>query len=119
MPTSEPNKDWILENIRNIMHEKHIKVENISSAIGISNGELSKILNGERKDYFKHLPNIAKVLEVSFHQLVTPQNGNVFNNHGSIDTIGVAQAHIVEQKDESIKIYCTKRIMLLNQIINI
>ena len=103
MTTPEPNKDWILENIRTLMKEKSIKVENFSTAIGISKGELSKILNGERKDYYRYLPDMANELKVSFHNLVSPQNGQVFYNHGSIDNNSVGQAHIVEQKDESIK----------------
>ena len=70
MPTPEPNKDWILENIRILMKEKGIKVENLFPAIGISQGELSKILSGQRSDYFKHLPNFAIALGVTYHQLV-------------------------------------------------
>ncbi len=96
MTAPKPNKDWILDNIRNIMKEKSIKVENLATSIGNSKGELSKILNGERKDYFKYLPDIAKGLNVSFHNLVSPQNENINDN-------GVGQAHILEQKDESIK----------------
>jgi hypothetical protein len=39
-------------------------VENVSNAIGISKGEFSKILSGQRKDYFKYLPLLAENLEV-------------------------------------------------------
>ena len=37
----QPEKDWILENIKRIIKEKNLKVENISKAIGISSGEFS------------------------------------------------------------------------------
>jgi transcriptional regulator with XRE-family HTH domain len=68
----EPKIDWILNNIKGILKEKALKVETVSSEIGISKGEFSKILSGEREQYFKYLPQISQSLGVSFHQLVTP-----------------------------------------------
>lgn len=79
----QPEKDWILENIKKIIKEKGLKVENVSNAIGISKGEFSKILSGQRDNYPKYLPQIADSLEVSFHQLVTPNNV-ILNNYGEI-----------------------------------
>ena len=108
MTVTEPNKDWILDNIRNVIAQKGIKLESLSTSIGITQGELSKILNGERKDYFKHLSSIAKELHVSVHYLVMPQNGNVYSNYGNITDYGVGQALNKEHNDESIK-------MLLNE----
>ncbi len=67
----QPQKDRILEKINKIVHEKRLKTENVSKAIGISKGEFSKILSGKRKEYFKHLPKIAEILGMSFTQLVS------------------------------------------------
>ena len=63
-------KNMILENIRKILQEKGIKVENISKEIGISKGEFSKIMNGQRKDYSKYLHRIAESLNLTYHQLI-------------------------------------------------
>jgi len=87
----ETKKDWILENIKDIMKEKSIKVETVSTEIGISKGEFSKILSGEREQYYKHLPLIAQSLGVSFHSLVTPK-GLVQNNHGEVKENSVGNA---------------------------
>lgn len=64
--------DWILKKIKSLLKEKEIKMENFSKEIGISVGEFSKILSGERANYFKHLPQIALSLDVDFHDLVAP-----------------------------------------------
>lgn len=73
------------------MKEKSIKVETVSTEIGISKGEFSKILSGEREQYYKHLPLIAQSLGVSFHELVTPK-GIVQNNHGEVKENSVGNA---------------------------
>jgi len=54
------------------MREKHIKLETFSKETDISKGELSKIINGQRKDFNKHLDIIAKVLGVTELELTTP-----------------------------------------------
>ncbi len=76
-------KDWILENIKKKLNEKQVKVETISKEIGISKGEFSKILSGQRKDYYKYLPQIAAFFGVTFHQLVTPDQV-ILNNYGEV-----------------------------------
>jgi transcriptional regulator with XRE-family HTH domain len=87
----ETKKDFILENIKDIMKNKSIKVETVSTGIGISKGEFSKILSGERENYFKHLPQIAHSLGVSFHELVTPKSV-VQNNHGEVKENSIGNA---------------------------
>jgi transcriptional regulator with XRE-family HTH domain len=95
----ELEKDWILENVKNIIAEKQLKVENISNAIGISKGEFSKILNGQRKDYFKYLPLLAENLGVSFHQLVKNEpKYNQVNNHQK----GGTSFHNIMETDKTI-----------------
>ena len=80
----EMQKDWILDNIKRILAEKQIKVETVSNEIGISKGEFSKILSGQRKEYFKYLPQIAESIQITFHELVTPTQ-IIQNNHGEIN----------------------------------
>lgn|GEM_PF-2332174 len=79
--------EWIIENIRTLLKEKEVKVENISREIGISQGEFSKIINGQRKDYFKYLPQITESLGVSYHRLVIPAQV-VQTNYGNINDHG-------------------------------
>lgn len=81
-------KDWILDNIREIRTKKGIKTQLISKDLGISQSEYSKIENGQRKNYTEFLPQIAKVLGVSFHELVKNNETN-FYNYGEIKDNGV------------------------------
>jgi len=62
-------KDQTLNNIAYYMRSRHIKVENMARALGISAGEFSKILNGQRKHYHKHLPGIAAYLNIDLQAL--------------------------------------------------
>lgn len=82
------NSDWIIENIKNLIHQKGIKVENISKDLGISKGEFSKIMNGQRKDYIKYLPAIADYLKVGYKVLLLPRdNHNNADNKNQADRI--------------------------------
>lgn len=47
--------DWILKNINQLIDDKGIKLEYISAKLGISQGEVSKILKGERECYTKYV----------------------------------------------------------------
>jgi DNA-binding Xre family transcriptional regulator len=97
-------KDWILDNIKRVLAEKQIKVETVSNEIGISKGEFSKILSGQRKDYFKYLPQIAESIETTFHELVTPPH-IVQNNHvDEVNANGVGNAGNVYQQN-NIELY--------------
>lgn len=110
--------DWILRNIRTMMKDKDLKMENFSRDIGISVGEFSKILNGQRKNYYDHLPKMAELLGVSFHELVKQDSTIIQNNHhqegGTAMHNGVDQNyidklveqchHTIEAKDATIKI---------------
>lgn len=62
----------VSKNIARIMREKRIKLETVSKETAISKGELSKIINGQRKDFRKHLDIIAKVLGVEVAELEKP-----------------------------------------------
>jgi transcriptional regulator with XRE-family HTH domain len=73
-------KDWIIENIHSFMKDKGMKLDTISSTIGISHGEFSKILKGEREQYYKHLPQIAHVLGVTYHDLVKQNTSTIQDN---------------------------------------
>jgi len=64
--------DCVLENIERIMREKRLKLETVSKASGISKGEFSKIINGKRQEYQKHLLKIAEALGVTELDLTTP-----------------------------------------------
>jgi hypothetical protein len=66
--------DWILPKIKKIIKERQTKIEHISKSIEISNGEFSKILNGERLNYYKHIPAIADYFEIPFLSLVSNEN---------------------------------------------
>jgi hypothetical protein len=69
--------DSVLNKIALQMRIKQVKVENISRALGISAGEFSKVINGQRKQYHKYLPGIAAYLEMSPQELLKPEE------HGS------------------------------------
>jgi len=82
----EATKDLILGNLRKILQEKGVKVENISRGIGISKGEFSKILSGQRKDYAKHLHRMADYLNVSYHHLMNTPNTMDFKTANDLQT---------------------------------
>ena len=72
--------DWILPKIKKIIKERQTKIVHIAKSIGISNGEFSKILNGERLNYYKHIPAIADYFNLSFLELVKNDLPNHFNS---------------------------------------
>lgn len=75
-------ENHIIENIRHFRKELNIKTEYISSQLGISQGEYSKIENGQRNDYYKYLPQLAQIFQIDFLKLVTPRNNvSQTNNH--------------------------------------
>ena len=71
--------DWILPKIKKLIREKQTKLEILAKFIGISQGEFSKILNGERLNYYKHIPAIADYFNLSFLELVKNDLPNHFN----------------------------------------
>ena len=75
--------DWILPKIKKIIKERQTKIEHIAKSIGVSNGEFSKILNGERLNYYKHIPAIADYFNLSFLELVKNDLPNHFNTSTS------------------------------------
>ena len=66
--------DWILPKIKILIREKQTKLEIWAKFIDISQGELSKILNGERLNYYKYIPAIADYFEIPFLSLVCNEN---------------------------------------------
>lgn len=89
-------KDWILTNIENIMRQKGLFAENVSRDIGISKGEFSKILSGQRQDYPKHLPKIAESLNVSYQDLVK-ENALSLYNYGEVKDNGTGNVGHLHQ----------------------
>ena len=69
--------DQILPKIKKLIREKQTKVENLAKFIGISQGELSKILNGERLNYYKHIPAIAEYFNIPFLSFVKENSSNL------------------------------------------
>lgn len=67
--------DYIPDNIRHYRKEFNVKLESLAKELGISLGEMSKIENGQRTDYYKYLPQIANTLGIEFVQLVSPRTG--------------------------------------------
>jgi transcriptional regulator with XRE-family HTH domain len=72
--TMNNENDWILPKIKKLIREKHTKLEILAKFIGISQGEFSKILKGERLNYYKHIPAIADYFEIPFLSLVCNEN---------------------------------------------
>lgn len=104
--------DWILANIKKTMKEKGVKSATISKAIGISEGEFSKILNGQRIDYYDYLPKIANFFGISYHQLVKQDSNIIQNNHNQEGGTAIANSNgpdqvyvdkLFNQCDETIK----------------
>ncbi len=102
--------DWILPKIKKIIKERQTKIEHIAKSIGISNGEFSKILNGERLNYFKHIPAIADYFNLSFLELVKNDLPNHFNTPTSensevflLDNYITQCKETISSKDANIK----------------
>lgn len=91
------HKDWILDNIKKIIREKNLKVENVSKAVGISSGEFSKIINGQRINYYEHLPKIAEVCGVTFHELVKQESSVIQNNHHQEGGTAIANSNNLDK----------------------
>lgn len=60
----------ILKNIRLYRKLRDIKSESMAKLLGISQSEYSKLENGLKRKWTYHLPDIAKILGVTFHELV-------------------------------------------------
>lgn len=102
--------DWILPKIKKIIKERQTKIVHISKSIGISNGEFSKILNGERLNYYKHIPAIADYFNLSFLELVKNDLPNHFNSPTSensevflLDNYITQCKETISSKDANIK----------------
>jgi transcriptional regulator with XRE-family HTH domain len=102
--------DWILPKIKKIIKERQTKIVHIAKSIGISNGEFSKILNGERLNYYKHIPAIADYFNLSFLELVKNDLPNHFNTPTSensevflIDNYITQCKETISSKDANIK----------------
>jgi transcriptional regulator with XRE-family HTH domain len=76
--------DWILLKIKKIIKERQTKIEHIAKSIGVSNGEFSKILNGERLNYYKHIPAIAEYFNIPFLSFVKEDSSNLAIKNQSI-----------------------------------
>ncbi|MCB9252316.1 MAG: helix-turn-helix transcriptional regulator [Flavobacteriales bacterium] len=63
-------EEIILKNIRLYRKVKEIKSENMARELGMSQSEYSKLENGLKRKWTEHLPNISKVLGVTFEELV-------------------------------------------------
>ncbi len=102
--------DWILPKIKKIIKERQTKIVHIAKSIGISNGEFSKILNGERLNYYKHIPAIADYFNLSFLELVKNDLPNHFNTTTSensevflLDNYITQCKETISSKDANIK----------------
>lgn len=92
-------KDWILDNIRHIVKTKGIKLTSLGNDLGKSQGEISKILNGERENYTDYLPQIAKSLGATVHELV--QNNSLSQHLGEVKDHGVGNVHTLNKTDNN------------------
>jgi len=63
-------ENLILKNIRLYRKLRDIKSESMARLLGISQSEYSKLENGLKRKWTYHLPDIAKILGVTFHELV-------------------------------------------------
>lgn len=102
--------DWILPKIKKIIKERQTKIVHIAKSIGISNGEFSKILNGERLNYYKHIPAIADYFNLSFLELVKNDLPSHFNSPTSensevflLDNYITQCKETISSKDANIK----------------
>lgn len=84
--------DWILRNINKLIDEKGIKLEYISAKLGISQGEVSKILKGERDSYTKYVYQFSQILNEPYHEIIKNDEVNQYN-YGEIKDNGIGNVH--------------------------
>lgn len=94
-------QDWILDNIKRIIREKGIKLSTIANDIGKSQGEVSKILNGDRENYTDELYKWEKPLGTPFHDLVQ-NNSFSQNNYGEVKDHGIVNVHTLQKVDNNL-----------------
>lgn len=93
-------QDWILDNIKSIIRAKGIKLTAIAKELGKSQGEISKILNGERENYTDDLHKWVKPLGTPFHDLV--QNNSLSQYVHEVKDNGVGNVHTYQKLESSI-----------------
>jgi transcriptional regulator with XRE-family HTH domain len=76
--------DCILNNVRIIAKRKGIKLSTFAKDLGISQGELSKILGGERRDYMKYFPVFVKILHVNPSELLEEAEAKTISTMNNI-----------------------------------
>jgi transcriptional regulator with XRE-family HTH domain len=72
--------NYILDNINEAIKAKKIKLEFIAHKLGISQGEVSKILNGDRKEYEKYIYDFSKILDIDYQELVCNHGVKLIND---------------------------------------
>lgn len=85
-------KDWILDNLNRIIDQKGIKLEYIAAKLGKSQGEVSKILKGERESYTKYIYQFTEILNEPYHELVKNNEVNLYN-YGEVKAQGVGNVN--------------------------
>ena len=88
--------DWVLDNINKIISKKGIKLEVISTALGISQGEVSKILKGERECYTKYVYQFSQILNEPYHDIVKNDEVNQYN-YGEIKDNGIGNIRTLKK----------------------
>jgi transcriptional regulator with XRE-family HTH domain len=84
--------DWVLRNINKLIEEKGMKLEYISAKLGISQGEVSKILKGERDSYTKYVYQFSQILNEPYHEIIKNDEVNQYN-YGEIKDNGIGNVH--------------------------
>lgn len=95
---SDMKKDWILDNLNRIINQKGIKLEYIAAKLGKSQGEVSKILKGERESYTKYIYQFTEILNEPYHELVKNNEVNLYN-YGEIKDYGVGNVNNLQRPD--------------------
>ncbi|MBL7788228.1 MAG: helix-turn-helix transcriptional regulator [Chitinophagales bacterium] len=108
--------DWILKNINQLIDEKGIKLEYISAKLGISQGEVSKILKGERECYTKYVYQFSQILNEPYHDLVKNDEVNQYN-YGEIKDNGIGNVRTLK-KSIDIEVF-EQRIQDKDDLINL
>ena len=88
--------DWVLDNINKIISKKGIKLEYISAKLGISQGEVSKILKGERECYTKYVYQFSQILNEPYHDIVKNDEVNQYN-YGEIKDNGIGNVRTLKK----------------------
>ena len=88
--------DWVLDNINKIISKKGIKLEYISAKLGISQGEVSKILKGERECYTKYVYQFSQILNEPYHDIVKNDEVNQYN-YGEIKDNGIGNIRTLKK----------------------